>query len=421
MVSIVKNRIIRQISVLAMLSLNLLVFTNCNQSAAPTVSPSYSSPAVPAITGTNVMSITVGCGYVNQPCVSVTICAPGSTTNCQTIPNLLLDTGSVGIRIFSSVVNSTLSAALPAVKNGTVPYGACAVYGDGSYQWGPVRSADVVIGQMPTVNMPIELVDFTFGDGGTACKNSNGVAISQDAPFAGYNGIIGIEFFLNDCGSKCVAAGAPLPYYFTCTSGGSVTCSATNIPLASQLANPIGAQATDNNGYYIILPAVTSSGAYSPTGYLVFGIGTRANNSPGTGLTVLTANTSNGQIQTTYNGTTYTTAIIDSGSNAIYFPSTLTVCASPLASFYCPGVGASVTAIQKNSAATISSSITFTVTNANQMYSPGNAFSTLAGPAPSGLSGYFDWGLPFFFGRTVWGGMETRSAAGVGTGPYWAY
>ena len=40
---------------------------------------------------------------VNILYVNVTICAPGSTTNCQTIDHVQVDTGSQGLRILSSV------------------------------------------------------------------------------------------------------------------------------------------------------------------------------------------------------------------------------------------------------------------------------------------------------------------------------
>ena len=58
---------------------------------------SSSSSGTPVTTGNNVLSITVnGPGlnnsYANEPCASVTICTPGTTT-CQTINDILLDTG----------------------------------------------------------------------------------------------------------------------------------------------------------------------------------------------------------------------------------------------------------------------------------------------------------------------------------------
>ena len=44
------------------------------------------------------------------------------------------------------------------------------------------------------------------------------------------------------------------------------------------------------------------------------------------------------------------------------------------------------------------------------------AFDDLAGPD----TGDFDWGLPFFFGRKTFVGIEGQSSPG-GAGPYWAY
>jgi len=41
--------------------------------------------------------------YPNKPCVSVTVCAPGTAT-CQTINDIILDTGSFGLRIFKQVL-----------------------------------------------------------------------------------------------------------------------------------------------------------------------------------------------------------------------------------------------------------------------------------------------------------------------------
>ena len=82
--------------------------------------------------------------YQNAAFASATICAPGSTSNCVTIDNLLVDTGSTGLRVFASEV---ASLDLPAVNasNGSAAYD-CVAFVDGSYLWGPVEQADVTLG-----------------------------------------------------------------------------------------------------------------------------------------------------------------------------------------------------------------------------------------------------------------------------------
>jgi hypothetical protein len=63
------------------------------------------------------------------------------------------------------------------------------------------------------------------------------------------------------------------------------------------------------------------------------------------------------------------------------------------------------------------SNVTFTIGNATSLFASGNnALSNLAGPA----SNYFDWGLPFFFGRRVFTAIEA-SATPAGNGPYYAF
>jgi hypothetical protein len=46
-----------------------------------------------------------------------------------------------------------------------------------------------------------------------------------------------------------------------------------------------------------------------------------------------------------------------------------------------------------------------------------NVFSNIGG---NGGNGFFDWGLPFFFGRNIYYGSE-GSASSLGSGPYYAY
>ena len=60
---------------------------------------------------------------------------------------------------------------------------------------------------------------------------------------------------------------------------------------------------------------------------------------------------------------------------------------------------------------------TFAIGNATTLFGSGNnAFSNLAGPSSS----YFDWGLPFFFGRRIFTAIESRVTP-AGNGPYYAF
>jgi hypothetical protein len=74
--------------------------------------------------------------------------------------------------------------------------------------------------------------------------------------------------------------------------------------------------------------------------------------------------------------------------------------------FYCPSSPQNLSAIIQLQAST--TSVNFTIANADALFKrSGNyAFSNLGGPL--GAS-YFDWGLPFFFGRSVFTVMEGKT------------
>ena len=92
------------------------------------------NPLVPA---NNVQPIAVNSGpepntfyAVNEPFVSVTICVPG-TSQCQTIDNILVDTGSTGLRLLAGQVTIPLPQEKDANGN---PLEDCSVFLDG-YTW----------------------------------------------------------------------------------------------------------------------------------------------------------------------------------------------------------------------------------------------------------------------------------------------
>ena len=97
-------------------------------------------------TATNIGQANMAPLYVDaNPCISnpslsnnvvytnIKICPPGSQANCQVIDHVIVDTGSVGLRIGSSVLNSKLLAAMPYVStSGPQILTNCVVFGDGS-------------------------------------------------------------------------------------------------------------------------------------------------------------------------------------------------------------------------------------------------------------------------------------------------
>ena len=163
-------------------------------------------------------------------------------------------------------------------------------------------------------------------------------------------------------------------------------------------------------------PSVAAGGAASVTGTMIFGIGTQTDNALGAAK-VLTVDSS-GNLSTSYGSQTYNGSYIDSGTNGIFFLDTKTT-GLPLCKtstdFYCPTTPQTQSATIRgiNGA---SSAVTFNVGNVDALNGRFNAFSEVSGPNPGG----FAWGLPFFFGRTVFTAIERSSTPG-GNGPYFAF
>jgi hypothetical protein len=211
--------------------------------------------------------------------------------------------------------------------------------------------------------------------------------------------------------------------YFTCPSSG---CQLASVLVASQVQNPVSMLPVDKNGVVIQLPALPAGGSPSATGTLTFGIGTQSNNDIGT-ATVLPIDPETLMFTTQYHGTKYPLSFIDSGSNALYVLDSKTlgvpVCSntSPNASdFYCPSATVSITATNLGIGGA-SSTVSFSVADTDTLSANDSAFDDLAGPSGTNPSNeYFDWGLPFFFGRTVFTSIEGATAPG-GPTPYFAY
>jgi hypothetical protein len=375
-------------------------------------------------TGSNVVGVIVDAGPtstspdLNTLFTTVTVCVPGSTASCQTIDHIQVDTMSYGLRILAPVLTISLPVQ-PASSGGSLV--ECTVFADG-YSWGPVALADMQVSGESASSVPVQVIgDPNFTNVPADCS---GTGTAEDTVLAfGANGIIGVGVFAQDCGSGCVSVVDNGDYY-SCTTA-SVQCQPTALPsLTSQVTNPITYFATDNNGVIIQLPSVAAAGATTLSGYMIFGIDTETNNKSGSQsvLTVSSSGTDAGDFTTVFNGQNLTTSFLDTGSNGLYFNDTdITPCTdSGLTDFYCPTSTQAFTATLQGENG-VSTSASFSVGNAESVAADDVAFASFAGtfPGPEAAT-TFDWGLPFYFGRTVYTAIQGAVTA-VGTGPYVAF
>lgn len=414
-----------------LLTLTPLFYTNCGGSSSSSgfVLNAKSYPLAPPLslsgTESNVLPVSVGCGYVNEPCVSVTVCQPGATlgsSSCTTINNILLDTGSFGLRLFSDQIPGTVT--LPPITDSATgnPLAECVSYVDTSSDWGPVVSADVYLGygNEKAANVPTQIINASYAGLPSNCLNPDTYSLSSGNPNnVGFNGILGVGLFTADCGDGC-ASDDGNQMYFACSGS---TCTGAAVPSSKQVSNPVSFLTSDNNGVILQLPNVASSGATSLTGYLVLGIGTQSDNSPPTGVTMFQAD-STGNFQTYYSGQLFTDSngqgsFIDSGSNAIYFPDANIPQCTSSPGFYCPVALDNLTGVAIGANNSPQDLLPFQVANGDTELSVSNpnvVFDNLAGP----LAGMFDWGFPFFLGKSIYVGIDGATSS-LGAGPYWGF
>ena len=385
-------------------------------------------------------------GAANVPYTSVKICTPG-TTSCQTIDHILVDTGSTGLRIMSSVLSSAV--VLPAVTtNGTTPLIECVQFADG-YSWGSMRSADVHIAGEVASAVSVQVI----GDSATysvpsGCS-STGTALNDVISF-GANGVLGVGLFAQDCGQVCVTNTTTL--YYSCAT--TTTCNPSQATLSQQATNPAVAFATDFNGVLLQFPALgPHAGALNLQGSLIFGINTQSNNQTSTvspSANIYVADGFGDFVSTLVSNTggytlpssSFANSFIDSGSNGIYLPTGTAIPTDSKYGWYIPTISVSVqnpvedvfslVASQQGAGNTGNlNTVNFEIANANTVLFPADGgndtvFNGLGTTSSGGTSsvGGIDWGLPFFLGQKIFVGFEGNTIVVGGSsalGPIWAY
>ena len=378
-------------------------------------SSSPSTPSASATAAANVEPISVNLGpegnYPNGLYTSVTVCIPG-TSNCQTINDILVDSGSYGLRVLASALAISLPAQIDASGN---TIGECAPF-VAAFTWGPVATADIDMTGETASSVPLQVIAPANFPAPPADCTQSGLPPADTVSSLGANGILGIGPFIQDCGTACAISGPSNPgSYYSCPSSG---CVITTESLQNQVQNPVASFPADNNGLLIKLPALGAQGAATASGSLIFGIGTQANNGLGSAQVYTTDDV--GNFTTVYNGSSYSSSFIDSGSTGIFFLSSgvtgITQCTGGNAGYYCPSQTLNLTAQNLGQNGT-SGTVAFSIANADKLFSTANAaFNDLGGPNP----GAFDWGMPFFFGRDVFVAINGQPTP-AGPGPYWAY
>jgi hypothetical protein len=383
--------------------------------AADTAAP-VTKPVLPTDPNSQQISVEPGISNnVNLLTTSVTVCAPGSSSNCQTIDHIVVDTGSSGLRILASALAPTLAQALVQQTDaaGTAVV-ECAQFVDG-YTWGPVKLADARFSSERANSLPLQVIGDSAFPGPPARCAATGPSKNSVQELRA-NGILGISVFRQDCGSACTVPNNRAMYYVC----GLLFCTPAPIALGQQVQNPVSRFAVNNNGVVIDLPSVPDAGAARADGLLVFGIGTQANNALGT-ATVIGLDPASGNFTTRYKGSSLSTSFIDSGSNGLFFPDSIAVCTGASASpgFYCPPstINASASIDGTNGA---SVSVSFSIANADALLSANPGYTAFRNLGASFSANSFDWGLPFFYGRKVYTAIEGAGTP-AGPGPYVAF
>jgi hypothetical protein len=377
--------------------------------ADPTAVPTSSTGVANAVP----ITVSAVSSVLNFPMATVTICQPGTNaaTNCATISNVLVDTGSFGLRLFASAIPATTLGALTPQTQSGQQVAECVGFGSGS-TWGTVRSVDLKMSGEIAQNLPIQVIADTGTLAApipTAC--SSGTNITTPAKM-GANGILGIGTSPNDCGATC-AASALTNQYYVCTG---TVCTSVAEPVASQVTNPVKLFPVDNNGVIVEMAQIADTGATTGTGTLVFGIDTQSNNAlSGTNATLMQTNVA-GNMDGQFEGRTYTKqAFFDSGSSALFFEST--TLSKGTNNYYTPAAPTGMQAVFTAANSTMTT-VQFNVGNGTNLVGSGNyAFNNLG----VAMFDNIDIGLPFFYGRHMYYHISGQPSTQAGTTPFVAY
>ena len=405
---------------------------NSSSSSTPTQSAKLacgaSPPAAPLSTDVNVQPVQVAAtpagNFINTVLTTLTICKAG-TASCVSIPNIQVDTGSTGLRLLHSQINSL--SITPINDSLSNPYGECLEFADGNL-WGGLGKVDVKFTNGAIASgVTIQMIDDDGVQQSTPAADCN-TMLEDSLATLGVNGVLGVGLFLQDCGPGCATPPGYAQTYYDCPGAGGNLCTQTTISTALQVSNPIASIPGNNNGVILEFPAISTSGAVTVNGNMIFGIDTLANNGIAASTPVLaTPDASSGSavagsFTASFNGNSNLLGFFDSGSSVYFFAdSNITSCTVGSSPYFCPStaVGETLTLTGSNGA---TGQISITIGNAQSLFASSNsvAFNDIGAPlSNTSLVSAFDIGLPFFFGRSMYTGFENQTVVSP-SGPFFA-
>ena len=342
----------------------------------------------------------------NRLVVSVTLCEPGAN-RCATVDDIMVDTGSTGLRLEASAVPSGLRLP-PFVGPDGRPLAECLrfVHDDA---WGPLYLTDLRIGGMRVSNLPIQIIADDLQPRPDGCPTSTAKPTS--------NGTLGIGQHLLDCQGNCLQ-NASRPGVFA-REAGSWHPVQGSVPPESRLPNPVSRFSQHRNGVVFDLPASPEDGTDKVVGTLTFGVGDAANNRIGNSRIVRVDQ--NGLFTTLYGTVAFPASYIDSGTETyIFADDRLPRCAGMNWAFcVSPERTLDATMVGTDGAG---APVAFKVGDyRSAMERHVGAWDGFAEAAASS-SQAFVWGASFFLGRRVafvFDGMAADDGNGV-RGPFYA-
>ena len=356
----------------------------------------------------NVVKLTMRTPHAgfNRMVVQVTVCVPGSR-NCTTIDDVMVDTGSTGLRLDASVVPSWLRLP-PVLGPHRRPMAECLRFlADDA--WGPLARADVLIGGLTASGLPIQIIETAAPEQPASCPRS------EVAPTS--NGTLGVGSHLTDCQGDCRQSKAD-PMYFEC---GTERCEPLDglVAKAYRLPNPVTFFDGHDNGIVFDLPDVTGAGARESVGTLTFGVG--SDDGDRFRSAAILRLDERGHFTIVYAGSAYPESYIDSGTETWIVPDvTLSRCPGmPWAFCVAPAATREAVAIGRDGARTV---LPFRVGDYRQIRHQGFGASGEIAVAARPQSSAFVWGAPFFIGRRIAVVLEGRRVPGNTNldGPFYA-